>query len=81
MDHIYKEKVKVRGKSISVWPVDTEVQDVTGSPMTYMTKFDDIEKYHDKLRERILELETDEGRTHKLRIGGSKVRYVHEWNS
>jgi len=81
MDHIYKEKVKVRGKSIAVWPTDTEVQDVTGSPMTYLTKFKDIDKYHDKLRERILELEKDENRTHTLKIGGNKVRYVHEWGT
>jgi len=49
--------------------------------MTYLTTFTDIDKYHDKLKERILELEKDQNQTHRLEIGGSKVRYVHEWGT
>lgn len=80
-DQIYKDKIKVRGKSINVWPVETDVLQITDSPMTYLTQFDDIAKYHDKLKERILELEKDERHTHSFAIGGSKVRYVHEWGT
>ena len=80
-DKIYKDKIKVRGKSINVWPVDTEVLEILDSPMTYLADFTDIEKYHEKLKERILELEKDQNKTHRFDIGGSKVRYVHEWGT
>jgi len=80
-DQIYKDKIKVRGKSINVWPVETDVLQITDSPMTYLAQFDDIAKYHDKLKERILELEKEKSQTHRFEIGGSKVRYVHEWGT
>ncbi|MCW8900353.1 MAG: 2OG-Fe(II) oxygenase family protein [Gammaproteobacteria bacterium] len=80
-DQIYKDKIKVRGKSINIWPAKTEVLEISDSPMTYLAHFDDIEKYHDKLKERILELEKEESHTHRFKIGGSKVRYVHEWGT
>jgi len=79
--NIYKDKIKVRGKNINVWPTELEVLEFTDSPMTYYTTFTDIEQYHDKLKERILELEKDQNQTHRFEIGGSKVRYVHEWGT
>ena len=78
---IHKHKVNVRGKNIYIWPTDTDVVEITDSPMTYHTNFTDIEKYHDKLKERILELEKQESQTHRMIIGGSKVRYVDEWDT
>lgn len=79
--NIHKDKVNVRGKNIKIWPADMDVVQIIDSPMTYHTDFTDIEKYHDKLKERILELEKDQNSTHRVRIGGSKVRYVHEWGT
>jgi hypothetical protein len=78
---IHKSKVNVRGKNIYVWPSDTDVVNIIDSPMTYHTNFTDIDKYHAKLKERILELEKDQNHTHRFDIGGSKVRYVHEWGT
>ena len=80
-NNIYKDKIKVRGNSIHIWPKELEVLEITDCPMTYLTTFTDIDKYHDKLRERILELEKDKNKTHSFQIGGSKVRYVHEWGT
>lgn len=78
---IHKHKVNVRGNNIYIWPADTDVVEITDSPMTYHTNFTDIEKYHKKLKERILELEKLESQTHRMKIGGSKVRYVDEWET
>lgn len=78
---IHKHKVNVRGKNIYIWPADIDVLEITDSPMTYHTSFTDIEKYHKKLKERILELEKKESQTHRFEIGGSKVRYVDEWET
>lgn len=78
---IHKHKVNVRGKNLYIWPSDTEVVEITDSPLTYTTRFTDIENYHDKLKERILELEKKEEHTHQVIIGGNKVRYVHEWET
>ena len=78
---IHTDKIKVRGKSIYVWPSDMDVVQIIDSPMTYVTNFADNDKYHEKLKERILELEKEESQTHRLVIGGSKVRYVHEWGT
>ena len=78
---IHKTKVNVRGKNIYIWPSDTDVLDILDSPMTYVANFTDIEKYHEKLKERILELEQEKDHTHRFQIGGSKVRYVHEWET
>ncbi len=78
---IHKHKINVRGKNLYIWPSDTDVVEITDSPMTYTALFTDIEKYHDKLKERILELEKLEEHTHRVRIGGNKVRYVHEWET
>ena len=77
----YKRKVKVRGKSITIWPKNVDVLEITDCPMTYVAKFTDTEKYHAKLKERILELEQDQNRTHSFEIGGNKVRYVHTWGT
>ena len=77
----YKKKINVRGKNIKIWPAELEVIEITDCPMTYHTTFTDTEKYHDKLIERILELEKDEKHTHNFEIGGNKVRYVHEWGT
>ena len=78
---LYKNKVKVRGNNINIWPADMDVVKIIDSPMTYHTNFTDIDKYHDKLKERILELEKDQNQTHRFEIGGSKVRYVHQWGT
>lgn len=78
---IHKSKVNVRGKNIYIWPTDIDVVEITDSPMTYHTTFTDIDKYHEKLKERILELEKEESQTHRFQIGGSKVRHVHEWGT
>ena len=78
---IHKSKVNVRGKNIYIWPSDIEVIQITDSPMTFLTTFTDIEKYHVKLKERILELEKEKSQTHRFAIGGSKVRYVDEWET
>jgi hypothetical protein len=80
-NNIYKDKIKVRGKSLTIWPAELEVLEIMDSPSTYLTQFTDIEKYHDQLKDRILELEEDQNSTHRMRIGGSKVRYVHEWGT
>lgn len=77
---IHKYKVNVRGK-ILYMPADTDVVEITESPMTYQTNFTDTEKYYEKLKERILELEKKETYTHRMKIGGSKVRDVHEWET
>ncbi len=79
--NIHKNRVKVRGKNIYVWPEDTDVLEITDCPMTYATKFTDTDEYHDKLKERVLELEKDKNQTHRFEIGGSKVRYVHDWET
>ena len=76
------DKIKVRGKSINVWPKDTEIAEVVDAPLTYYTHFSDFEKYNEKLKERILELEKEEKHTHRFNVGGSsKVRFVHEWGT
>lgn len=77
----YKNKINVRGKKIEIWPADMDVIQITDCPLTYLTQFNDIEFYHDKLKKRILELEKDQNSTHRFDIGGSKVRYVHEWGT
>lgn len=79
--NIHKDKINVRGKNIKIWPADMDVVQIVDSPMTYLTNFTDKEKYHEKLKERILELEKDQNQTHRFEIGGSKVRYVHEWGT
>lgn len=78
---IHKSKVNVRGKNIYIWPADTDVVQITDSPMTYHTHFTDSDKFNDKLKERILELEKEKNQTHRFEIGGSKVRYVEEWGT
>jgi len=79
---IYKDKIKVRGSSITVLPNDLQIGEVVDCPMTYYTEFQDIEKYHNKLKERILELEKEKDHTHHFHVGGSsKVRFVHEWGT
>lgn len=80
-NEIYKDKIKVRGKNVNVWPAETEVLELIDCPSTYLVEFSDTASYHEKLKERILELEKDQNQTHRFNIGGSKVRYVHEWGT
>ena len=77
----YKKKVNVRGKNIKIWPTELEVLEITDCPMTYQVNFTDIDKYHDKLKERVLELEKDENFRHNFEIGGNKIRFVHNWGT
>lgn len=78
---IHRSKVNVRGNNIYIWPSDTEVVEIVDSPMTYYTNFTDVDKYNDKLIERVMGLEKEKNQTHRMPIGGSKVRYVHEWGT
>ena len=63
------------------WPGDQDekVETLSEFPTVLQTQFDDIDQYHPRLIERVLELEKDENFTHRMHIGGSKVRSVHEW--
>jgi len=69
----------LHGQSLNVWPDDLDVVQFTEQPPMFYTSFNDTEHYHAPLVERILELEKDKKFTHRMRIGGSKVRDVHRW--
>ena len=77
----YGNTIKIGDKDIPVWPEgqDEKVVTVTPEPTVLYTRFDDYQEIHPRLIKRILELEKDEDFTHRMIIGGSKVRHVHEW--
>lgn len=75
----YPETLSIAGEEIKVWPKSTEVLSLCQDPTILLAYFDDYEKYHDKLIEKILELEKDKNFTHRLEIGGSKVSAMHTW--
>ena len=77
----YGDTIHVGNRDISIWPEgqDQKVNVVTPEPSVLHTVFEDCKEYHPRLIERILELEKDEDFTHRMIIGGGKVRHVHEW--
>lgn len=77
----YADSIRINGEDVAVWPEgqDKKVNAISQEPTVLHTVFEDTEKYHARLIERILELEKDEDFTHRMIIGGGKVRHVHEW--
>lgn len=71
--------ITINDKAIPVWPEDLEVRTLNESPTMLWTEFADHPDYHSALIDRILELEKSGELTHRMKIGGSKVRDLPEW--
>lgn len=78
---VYKDTINVGGKDLKIWPdgQDEKVISLSDDPTVLYTVFDDCQDFNPRLIEFLLEKEKDEDYTHRMIIGGSKVRHVHEW--
>jgi hypothetical protein len=74
-----KDTIEIGDRSLSVWPAGQEVFFFSEQPRMLETHFSDADVYQQRLIERILELEQDPEFTHRMHIGGSKIRDVHRW--
>lgn len=71
--------ITINDKTFPIWPDDMDVQTLNPHPPMFWTGFSDYADYHQPLIDRILELEKKGELTHRMPIGGSKVRNIHEW--
>ena len=79
LDALDRQQMIVGGESRPVWPSGLEVMQLSNQPAIFITWFTDTEAYHERLIQRMLELEQDPAFTHRMEIGGSKIRDVHRW--
>jgi len=75
----FAPSVTVGGQEIATWPEGLDVVRLSDEPTILMTWFEDTEAYQERLVARILELENDPNFSHRMPIGGSKIRDVHRW--
>lgn len=77
----YGKTIHIGDEDIAIWPEgqDQKVNRLCPEPTVLHTVFEDHDKYNPRLVERLLELEKDPDFTHRMQIGGSKIRHVHEW--
>lgn len=78
---VYKDTIHIGDKDIPIWPKEQndKVNQLSPDPTVLHTVFEDCKEYNPRLIEFLLEKEKDENYTHRMIIGGSKVRHVHEW--
>ncbi|KPK55453.1 MAG: hypothetical protein AMS22_04240 [Thiotrichales bacterium SG8_50] len=72
-------RIPVHGQQIAVWPRELEVLQLTDSPAIFITRFADAPELNEALARRLFELETDQQFTHRMEMGGSKIRDMHRW--
>jgi hypothetical protein len=73
------QSFQIQGRALPVWPPQQEVLFFSEEPQMMVAYFDDVEPVNHALRARLLELEQDPAFTHRMRIGGSKIRDVDRW--
>jgi len=77
--HWADQKVVIDGASLPVWPKDQTVFPLSEKPKMFQTRFADTEHYHAALVRLLLDLEKNPEFTHRMPIGGSKIRDVRAW--
>jgi hypothetical protein len=67
-------------EQLKAWPSDQQINPA-GDPMIGMTRFTDIESYHDTLRDTVLRLERTSSHKEQLPRGscGVKVHHLEKW--
>jgi len=78
-DHWSSQTVATNGVELSVWPKSQTVFPLSETPKMFQTRFADCEQYHPELIKRLLDLEHKSAFTHRMPIGGSKIRDVRAW--
>lgn len=71
--------ITINEKPIDIWPEDHEVLTLNDHPPMFWSRFNDYQSYHQPLVQRVLELEQTGELTHRMEIGGSKVRDIQHW--
>jgi hypothetical protein len=71
--------ISIQGKSKPVWPERQHVEIFNTRPHMLVTEWQDTADYHPRLIEHLLEREQSGELVHRMEIGGSKIRNVHEW--
>lgn len=71
--------VDIQGKAVRVWPSSQKIETFCTNPTMVVTDFDDIEQYHDRLIDNILQQAQEKTRYHLMTNGGGRVRDVHDW--
>lgn len=74
-----RKKIAVQGHSLAAWPHDQVADILSEEPVMMVTQFADAELLNAPLIQRVLELERDPAFSHRMKIGGSKVRNVADW--
>lgn len=82
MKHWQSKVFQVAGKGIKVWPNKADIEQINSNSM-YAVEFHDLEHYHSKLKEAILERENDPRYGLKLFRGacGVKIHHVDRWKT
>jgi len=74
-----RKKIVIQDHQLSAWPENQVADVISEEPVMMVTQFTDCELFNMRLIERVLELEANPECTHRMKIGGSKVRNVAEW--
>jgi hypothetical protein len=66
-------------KAIDVWPAGQKIETLVREPTILVTTFTDTADYHPALSEGILGQEGHPGYSHRLTMGGTKIKHLERW--
>lgn len=76
-----KDTVSFPDGKCRVWPSSQDVETLHTDPAILITEFKDHALYAQNLVDYMLRLEQDSEWTHRMHIGGSKLRDIHRWQN